>query len=73
MSPYDAKGELDSVHAVPFLAHVAKGRWSVFDLEAFRHDRVARNEGGAGFAQLVFAYDYVVVVPSGHAAVGYSD
>ncbi|MEP6882117.1 MAG: hypothetical protein ABI866_08995, partial [Dokdonella sp.] len=73
VSPYDAKVELDSVNAVPFLAHTLKDQWTVFDLHAFRSERAARKNAGAGFEQLVFAYDYVVVVPQGHAAVGYTD
>lgn len=72
-SPYDAKMELESVHAVPFIEHALKNQWSVFDLHAFRSELAARKEGGAGFEQLVFAYDYVVMVPEGHAAVGYRD
>lgn len=70
---YDAKAELDSVHAVPFIGHNLKDQWSVFDLRAFRGEHAASKEGGAGFEQLVFAYDYVVVVPDGHAAVAYGD
>ncbi len=70
---YDAKGELDSVHAVPFLAHALPNHWSVFDLQAFRSERTAIHAGGPGFAQLVFAYDYVIVVPVGHAATEYDD
>lgn len=72
-SPYNAKEELASVHAVPFLDHAYKDQWSIFDLQKFRSEGAARKEGGEGFRQLVFGYDYVVVVPEGHAAVGYGD
>ena len=58
---------------MPFTEHTLKDQWSVFDLNAFLSEHSARKEGGAGFEQLVFAYDYVGVVHKGHAAVGYAD
>lgn len=73
VSAYDARAELASVHAVPFIEHALRDQWSVFDLRSFRSERAATKAGGAGFEQLVFAYDFVVVVAEGHAAVGYAD
>jgi hypothetical protein len=69
-SSYDARGELKQVGAVPFVDHAVDGAWSVFDMTPLRHSP-ARKAGGTLFERLVFAYDYVVVVPEGHAAVNY--
>jgi hypothetical protein len=71
-SLYEARGELAQVGAVPFLDHTVNGAWTVFDMTPLRHSTSARKSGGELFERLVFAYDYVVVVPEGHAALNYA-
>jgi hypothetical protein len=68
-SSYNAHSELAQIGAVPFLDHALDGAWTVFDMTPLRHSAQARKAGGDLFEHLVFAYDYVVVVPDGHAAV----
>ncbi len=68
-SSYDARSELAQIGAVPFIEQALDGAWTVFDLAPLRDSRTL-DEGGAQFERLVFGYDYVVVVPEGHAAVG---
>lgn len=70
-SPYDAHGELKQIGAAPFLDHTVGDAWNVFDMTPLRHAAAARKAGGTLFERLVFAYDYVVVVPEGHPAVNY--
>jgi hypothetical protein len=71
-STYDAHSELAQIGAAPFIDHTAGDAWNVFDMTPLRHSAAARKAGGTLFERLVFAYDYVVVVPEGHAAVNYS-
>ncbi len=70
-APYDAKKELQSLEATAFIEHALPEQWTTFDLMPLRKARAARQAGGALFEQLVFAYDYVVVIPKAHAAVAY--
>lgn len=70
-SRYDARVELAQIGATPFLEHALQGAWTVFDLAPLRHSAATRETGGSLFESLVFGYDYVVVVPEGHAAVNY--
>jgi hypothetical protein len=70
-APYQAKEELSQLQAGSFLDHTLPDAWTVFDMAALRRSRAAREAGGAVFANLVFAYDYVVVIPQAHAAVEY--
>ncbi len=67
-SSYDARAELKQIGAAPFLEHGLPGAWTVFDMAPLRHSAAALEAGGSLFASLVFAYDYVVMVPEGHAA-----
>jgi len=70
-SSYDARVELAQIGATPFLEHGFPGAWTVFDMTPLRHSTAALAAGGSLFTSLVFGYDYVVVVPEGHAAVNY--
>jgi hypothetical protein len=67
-APYDAKEELAILGADVFLSRLLPAGWTVFDLEPLRRSRAAREAGGAAFAQTVFAYDLVIVIPAGTAA-----
>ena len=68
---YDAKEELASFGAEALLKAVDPNHWTLVDLAPLRTDRAAREAGGAAFANLVFAYDAVVVVPQARAAGNY--
>ena len=68
---YQAKEELSQLQADCRIDHILPNAWTVFDMGPLRRSRAAREAGGAVFANLVFAYDYVVVIPRAHAAVEY--
>lgn len=67
-APYDARGRLGGLGALPLLEQADPDAWVVFDLAPLRADAAAREAGGAGFARLVHAFDLVVVIPKASAA-----
>jgi hypothetical protein len=70
-TPYKAKEELAQLQADSFIDHTLPDAWTVFDMGLLRRSRAAREAGGPVFTNLVFAYDYVVVIPKAHAAIEY--
>jgi len=70
-APYNAREELEQLQAISFIDHAFSDSWTVFDLGALRRSRAARDSVGAKFEQLVFGYDFVVVIPQAHAALDY--
>lgn len=68
--PYDGPAELASVTGKPFLDAVKGQRgWAVYDFRPIRGMPGLREQGGATFAQLVYAYDFVVMIDAGKPAL----
>ncbi len=72
-SAYSGKDELASIGASVFLDRAAAQEWTLFDTRALQRDAKLRGLGGPEFANLVLAYDYVIVIPKGSAATEPAD
>ena len=68
-APYAADEELAVLGAKPLLQAALPTEWVLIDLEPLRSMWDARTAAGAKFERLVFAYDFVVVVPQAEAAL----
>lgn len=71
--PYDARAEMGDFGVMPFIERARPSGWTVFDVDALRRQRKARQSAGAAFEKIVFGFDYVVVVAQGRAAKDYAD
>lgn len=61
--PYDGPAELEGVTGKVFLeASKDQQGWAVYDLRPLRSQRALREQGGPIFAQLVYAYDFIVLI-----------
>ena len=67
-APYAAHAEVDGLGAGPFLDQAKDGQWNLFELAPLRRDNKALQAGGRVFADLVYAYDAVLVIDRAHAA-----
>lgn len=69
--PYAAAEELAALGATPLLQAALPASWVLVDLAPLRGIRDARNAAGPEFERLVFAYDFVVVIPQATAALDF--
>jgi hypothetical protein len=69
--PYAAEEELAVLGAKPLLQAALPADWVLIDLAPLRSMCDARTAAGAEFERLVFAYDFVVVVPQATAALDF--
>lgn len=69
--PYAAEEELAVLGAKPLLQAALPADWVLIDLAPLRSMWDARTAAGAEFERLVFAYDFVVVVPQATAALDF--
>ena len=69
--PYAAEEELAVLGAKPLLQAALPTDWVLIDLAPLRSMWDARTAAGPEFERLVFAYDFVVVVPQATAALDF--
>ena len=72
-APYAAHAEVDGLGAGPFLDQTKEGQWNLFELAPLRRDARLLKAGGRAFADLVYAYDAVLVIDRAHAAHGVAE
>ncbi|AVP95887.1 hypothetical protein C7S18_01140 [Ahniella affigens] len=61
--PYDGRAELASVTGEPFLDAIKDQQgWAIYDLRPLRAMRTLREQGGSSFAQMVYAFDFAVMI-----------